>query len=94
MRSASRRRPTWPLLLQLLITAGCSSNDERLVDLSRQSLDRQAEQNRLVEANNRQVIDASQKLVEAEAQARRDSSQLQQQMQSERSRNQRTARRP
>ena len=83
---ASRRRLTWLVLIPFLIIAGCSSDNERLADLSRQSLDRQAEQNRLVEANNRQVIDAYQKLVEAEAQARRDSSQLQQQMQSERSR--------
>jgi hypothetical protein len=79
-----RRRSTWPLLFQILITAGCSSNDERLVDLSRRSLDRQTEQNRLVETNNRQVIDATQKLVEADAQSRREHVQLQQQIQSER----------
>lgn len=86
MPSASRRLLTWLVLIAFLIIAGCSSDNDRLADLSRQSLDRQAEQNRLVEANNRQVIDASQKLVEAEAQARRDNSQLQQQIQSERSR--------
>ncbi len=83
MPSASRRLLTWLVLIAIPIIAGCSSDNERLADLSRQSLDRQAEQNRLVEANNRQVIDASQKLVEAEAQARRDSSQLQQQIQAE-----------
>jgi hypothetical protein len=84
MHTASRRQQRWALTVLFLITAGCSSSDERLADLSRQSLERQAEQNRLVEANNRQVVDATQKLVEADGQARRENSQLQQQIQAER----------
>ena len=65
--AGGRRGP----LLPFLITAGCSSNDERLVDLSRQSLDRQAEQNRLVEANNRQSHRRFPKARQSQAQARR-----------------------
>jgi hypothetical protein len=84
MQTASRRQQRSALTALFLITAGCNSSDERLADLSRQSLERQAEQNRLVEANNRQVVDAIQKLVEADAQARRDNSQLQQQIQADR----------
>jgi hypothetical protein len=53
-----------------LIAVGCSSGDERLVELSCQSANRQAEQNRLVEANNRQVLEATDKLVEADAKSR------------------------
>jgi hypothetical protein len=85
MTNAARPRPRWPLLMLVLIAVGCSSDDERLVDLSRQSLDRQTEQNRLVEANNRQVIDATQRLVEADAQARRENIQLHREIQTERS---------
>jgi len=85
MRSASRHLQRWPPLIVAVLVVGCSSEDQRLVDLSRQSVDRQAEQNRLVEANNRQVIDATQKLVEADAQARRETIQLQHVIQNERS---------
>jgi hypothetical protein len=48
MKNVVRRRLGWLTLIPLLIVVGCSSDDQRLVDLSRQSLDRQAEQNRLV----------------------------------------------
>lgn len=85
MTNVAGHRPRWPLLIPVMIAVGCSSNDERLVDLSRQSLDRQAEQNRLVTTNNQQVIDATGKLVEADAQARRENIQLQHEIQSERS---------
>jgi hypothetical protein len=84
MTSASRRRPRWPHLIPVLIALGCSSNDERLVDLSRQSLDRQADQNRLVATNNQQVIDATQKLVEADAEARQENTQLHREIEAER----------
>jgi hypothetical protein len=84
MRKTVRRRLRWLTPIPFLILVSCSSDDQRLVDLSRQSLDRQAEQNRLVENNNQQVIDATKKLVEADAQSRRDNIQLQQNLQTER----------
>src|ERR1700719_3348763 len=84
MKNVVRRRLGWLTLIPLLILVGCSSDDQRLGDLSRQSLDRQAEQNRLVATNNRQVIDATNKLVEADAQSRRENAQLQHEFQSER----------
>jgi hypothetical protein len=86
MRSSTRASPIWmtPILV-LLAAIGCSSGDERLVDLSRQSTDRQAEQNRLVETNNRQVIDATKRLVEADAEGRKESIELHRQIETERS---------
>jgi hypothetical protein len=84
MRKTVRRRLRWLTPLPFLILVGCSSDDQRLVDLSRQSLDRQAEQNRLVETNNQQVIDATKKLVEADVQSRRDHIELHQDLQAER----------
>jgi VIT1/CCC1 family predicted Fe2+/Mn2+ transporter len=68
-----------------LIAIGCSSGDDRLVELSRQSSDRQAEQNRLVETNNRQVLDAANRLVEADAKSRSENNELHRQIESERS---------
>jgi hypothetical protein len=85
MKNAVRRRLGWLTLIPSLMVVGCSSDDQRLVDLSRQSLDRQAEQNRLVATNNQQVIDATKKLVEADAQSRHENMQLQHELQSERS---------
>jgi len=67
-----------------LIAIGCSSGDERLVELSRQSDDRQAEQNRLVETNNRQVLEATNKLVEAYAKSRTEHIELHRQIETER----------
>jgi hypothetical protein len=84
MHRTVRHSLRWLTPLPLLIVVGCSSDDQRLVDLSRQSLDRQAEQNRLVETNNRQVLDATQKLVEADAQSRRENAQLEHELQTER----------
>ena len=68
-----------------LIAIGCSSADERLVELSRQSADRQAEQNRLVETNNRQILEATSKLVQADAQGRKENSELHRQIELQRS---------
>ncbi len=71
--------------LVVLIAVGCSSADERLVDLSRQSVDRQAEQNRLVETNNRQVLESTNKLLEADAHSRTQALEMQRQIAAERS---------
>src|SRR5580704_1896168 len=73
------------LTVVALITIGCSSGDARLVELSRQSADRQAEQNRLVETNNRQVLEATNRLVEADAKSRTENSELHEQIEAERS---------
>jgi hypothetical protein len=82
VKNAVRPRLGWLTLIPFLIVVGCSSDDQRLVDLSRQSLDRQAEQNRLVETNNQQVINATNKIVEADAHSRREHGQLQHELQS------------
>ncbi|HXY34306.1 MAG TPA: hypothetical protein VEI07_08770 [Planctomycetaceae bacterium] len=86
MRTTAQLPPIWttPTLIAL-IAIGCSSGDERLVELSRQSADRQAEQNRLVETNNRQVLEATDKLVEADAKSRIENFELHRQIEAERS---------
>ena len=86
MRKTARLPPIWTALtLIALIAIGCSSGDERLVELSRQSTDRQAEQNRLVETNNRQVLEATNRLVEADAKSRTENIELHRQIEAERS---------
>jgi hypothetical protein len=68
-----------------LIAIGCSTGDERLVELSREGAERQAEQNRLVETNNRQVLEATNRLVEADAKSRTENIELHRQIEAERS---------
>jgi hypothetical protein len=86
MGKTAQLLPTWTrLTLIALIAIGCSSSDERLVELSRQNTDRQAEQNRLVEANNHQVLEAANKLVEADAKSRTENLELHRQIEDERS---------
>src|SRR5580704_4124335 len=84
------RAARWPRIWTVptvvaMIGIGCSSGDEQLVELSRQSADRQAEQNRLVEDNNRQVLEATHKLVEADAKSRTENVELHRQIEAERS---------
>jgi len=86
MRSSNRASPFWAAsILVCFAVMGCSSGDERLADLARQSADRQAEQNRLVETNNQQVIDATKRLVEADTQGRKETIELHRQIEAERS---------
>jgi hypothetical protein len=86
MAKTARLPASWtaPTLIAL-ITVGCNSGDERLAELSHQSTERQAEQNRLVETNNRQVLEAANKLVEADAQSRTENIELHRQIEAERS---------
>jgi hypothetical protein len=86
MRKTARLPPIWTALtsLALIVIVGCSSGDERLAELSSQSAERQAEQNRLVEANNRQVLEATNKLVEADASGRTENNELHHQIEAER----------
>ncbi|HET6329027.1 MAG TPA: hypothetical protein VFG04_30365 [Planctomycetaceae bacterium] len=86
MRKTARLHLIWmtlPLLAPIAI--GCSSGDERLVELSRESANRQAEQNRLVENNNGQVLEATNRLVEADAKSRTENNDLHRQIEAERS---------
>jgi hypothetical protein len=86
MRKTARLPPIWTALIFIaLIGIGCRSGDERLVELSRESTERQAEQNRLVETNNRQVREATNRLVEADAKSRTENIELHRQIESERS---------
>jgi len=85
MRKTTRLPPIWAPTLIALIGVGCSSGDDRLVELSRQSADRQAEQNQLVETNNRQVLEATNRLVEADAKSRTENIELHRQIEAERS---------
>ena len=85
MRKTARCPNGTVLTVISLIAIGCSSGDERLVELSRQSTDRQAEQNQLVETNNRQVLEAANRLVEADAKSRSENNELHRQIESERS---------
>jgi hypothetical protein len=86
MKETVRSLPIWRLpTLVGLIAIGCNSGDERLVELSRQSADRQAEQNRLVETNNHQVLEATDRLVEADAKSRAENIELHRQIEAERS---------
>jgi VIT1/CCC1 family predicted Fe2+/Mn2+ transporter len=85
MRKTARCPNGTVLAVISLIAIGCSSGDERLVELSRQSTDRQAEQNQLVETNNRQVLEAANRLVEADAKSRSENNDLHRQIESERS---------
>jgi hypothetical protein len=86
MEKTARFRPIWTARTFItLIAIGCSSGDERVVELSRQSTDRQAEQNRLVETNSRQVLEATDRLVEADAKSRTENIELHRQIEVERS---------
>jgi hypothetical protein len=86
MPKTARLPAIWTVPISIaLIGIGCSSGDDRLVELSRQSTERQAEQNRLVETNNRQVLEATDKLVEADAKSRTEHIELHRQIEAERS---------
>ena len=85
MRKTARLPPIWTALIFVaLIGIGCSSGDERLVEVSRESAERQADQNRLVETNNRQVLEATNRLIEADAKSRTEHIELHRQIESER----------
>src|SRR5580704_15161 len=86
MPKTARSRPIWTVpTLIALIAIGCNSGDERLVELSRESAERQADQNRLVETNNRQVLEATNRLVEADAKSRTENVEIHRQIEAERS---------
>ena len=71
------------MLLVVIWAGGCSPSDERLVELSQDSVKRQAEQNRAIAAQSQEIAQAAHKLVEADAQARQELIQLQTDLQRE-----------
>src|SRR5579871_2918330 len=72
MSIANNRRIRLLILGTLVLLAGCDSTDERLQALSRESLDRQADQNRAMSQQNQTVAEEPRDLVAADAEARRD----------------------
>lgn len=78
-------RNSWTLLLSLLcaMLVGCDE-DQRLVEQSQQSQQRQAEQNHEMARLNQQVAEGTKRLVEADAKARHDLIQVQQKLDQQR----------
>ena len=56
----------------VLAAAGCNSNDERLVEATREASNRQAEQNKVVAEQNQQLAETARELVAADAKARQE----------------------
>lgn len=77
------------MTLTLILAIGCKPSDERLIELSQQSLARQAEQNEAMARQTEQIAEASKQLVQADAKARQEliaaQSQLHEKLQAERS---------
>jgi hypothetical protein len=59
-------------LVLIGLTSGCDRPDERLVAVSREASDRQAEQNRQIARQNEEIADTTRQLVAADAQARKE----------------------
>ena len=78
MRHAKAATPT---VLLILVIFGCSSRDERLVELAREHAAQQAESQRRMTDLQKQVADGSRQLVEADARARQELTALQREMQ-------------
>ena len=77
------RLPT-ALILVPLLASGCPSPDERLLELSQESLERQATQNDHIASQSQETAEASRQLVEADAQARREMLEVHRELQAER----------
>ncbi|HEX6986965.1 MAG TPA: hypothetical protein VF170_16425 [Planctomycetaceae bacterium] len=73
-----------PLMASILLTTGCD-RDERLARFAEQAAERQAEQNRRMAELQREVAAGSRQLVEADAKARTEFTELHRDLQSERS---------
>jgi hypothetical protein len=65
------------IMLVVMCVIGCSSSDERYVELSQQSVARQAEQNRQMAQQSQQVAEATHELVRADARARAEMTEAQ-----------------
>ncbi len=72
------------LMMTLLLITGCAdSRDERFRQLAQQALHEQSQQNKRLAEQSKQIIDASLRLVEGDAEARRDLLAAQKQLTSE-----------
>jgi hypothetical protein len=82
------RRLSRPLLLAAMVVSviqpGCDS-DHRVVEISRESLNRQAEQNAQMAKQSQAVTETTHELIKAESTVQSDASQLQQELHTERS---------
>ena len=87
MRGTPRRlkRPLmFAAIAMTVIYLGCDS-DQRVVEISRESLNRQAEQNAQMAKQSQAVTETTHELIKAETTVQSDASQLQQELHSERS---------
>jgi hypothetical protein len=64
----------------LFFVLGCSTSDDRLRELSEQSVARQADQNRQIAQQSTTMVEASRDLVDSEGQARREQLALQEKL--------------
>lgn len=73
-------------LLQLVIAVqvGCDNDDKRLVEFAREADARQADQNREIAQQNHDLADATNKLIQADAEARKELIAMEHDVQSER----------
>ena len=84
MTRLDSRMPRIPILSAVLLTAGCSSQDERLARFAERAAERQAEQNRRMAELQQEVAEGSRELVEADAQSRVEFTALHKDLQAER----------
>ena len=70
--------------ITLVMIVGCDS-DQRVVELSRESLNRQAEQNHEMARQNQAITETTQQLIQSESNVQHDASQLHEQLHTERS---------
>ena len=74
------RRPRfWTILLLILVT-GCSSPDDRLVELGQQACDRQTQQNQIIADQSQQVTETTHQFIKSSGDARKDMIELQREL--------------
>ena len=87
MQISPHRLPRCRLVVMMFLGTliiGCDS-DQRVAELSRESLKRQAEQNQEMARQNQAVTETTQQLIQSESGIQHDASQLHEQLHSERS---------
>jgi hypothetical protein len=87
MQEALCRQTRQPLLTAIVVSLvylGCDS-DQRVVEISRESLNRQAEQNAQMAKQSQAVTETTHELIKAESTVQSDANRLQQQLHTERS---------
>ena len=68
-----------------MLAIGCESNDQRLVTLSHEASQQQADQNRQISHQNHELAEATNRLIEADAESRKELVGLERDLQAERS---------